>query len=82
LIQRYLFADRRRIARVIEGVPHVPAMTSLVVDFVVGRIGYPELRRRLLMQAPGLAVLALWERLRARFAQGRAAADTPDGLCS
>ena len=74
LIQRYLFADRRRIARVIEGARRAPAVTRLVVDFVSGRIRYPQLRRRLLWQAPGLAGLALWERLRARLRQAGAAA--------
>jgi len=82
LIQRYLFADRRRITRVIEGAHRAPAMTRLILDFVVGRIRYPELRRRLLIQAPGLAGLMLWEQLRAKLWQAGAAADTPDGLCS
>jgi hypothetical protein len=82
LVQRYLFADRRRIARVIESAARSPAATGLILEFVVGRMGYPELRRRLLMQAPGLAALVMWERLRAMFAPGGAAAETPDGLRS
>jgi geranylgeranyl reductase family protein len=81
LIQRYLFADRRRIARVIEGAGRVPAATRLIVDFVTGRIRYPELRRRLLLQAPGLAGLMLWERLRATLWKAGAAADSADGVC-
>ena len=81
LIQRYLFADRRRIARAIDGVRRAPAATRLVVDFVIGRIRYPELRRRLLLQAPGLVGPMLWERLRARLWQSEATADSPDGLC-
>jgi geranylgeranyl reductase family protein len=60
LIQRYLFADRRRIARVIEGAHRAPDMTRQILDFVVGRTPYRRLRRRLLMQAPHLA----WEKLR------------------
>jgi geranylgeranyl reductase family protein len=81
LIQRYLFADRRRIARVIESARRAPAATRLIVDFVSGRIRYPELRRRLLLRAPGLAVPMLWERLRAALWQAGATADSPDGLC-
>jgi len=81
LIQRYLFADRRRIARVIEAARRTPAATRLVVDFVSGRIRYPELRRRLFFQAPALAGLMLWERLQATLWQARTAADSPDGLC-
>jgi geranylgeranyl reductase family protein len=79
LIQRYLFGDRRRIARVIEGARRASAATRLVVDFIGGRIRYRELRRRLLLQAPGLAGLMLWERLRATL-WAETAADSPDGL--
>jgi flavin-dependent dehydrogenase len=82
LIQRYLFADRGRIARVIERATRAPASTRLILQFAVGRIGYNELRRRLLMQAPGLAAVMLWERLRAMFAPGAAAGDAPDELHS
>ena len=82
LIQRYLFADRRRIARVIEGARRAPAATRLIVDFVSGRIRYPELRRRLLLHAPGLVGPMLWERLRATLWQAGATADSPDGFCS
>jgi geranylgeranyl reductase family protein len=81
LIQRYLFADRRRIARAIEGARRASAATRLVVDFVGGRMRYPELRRRLLLQAPGLAGLMLWERLRATLWQAETAAGSSDGLC-
>ncbi len=81
LIQRYLFADRRRIVRVIEGARRAPAATRLIVDFVVGRIRYPELRRRLLLQAPGLVGPMLWERLRATLWQAGATADSPGGIC-
>lgn len=66
LIQRYLFADCRRIARVVEGAQRAPAMTRLILDFAVGRISYPQLRRRLLMRAPRLAGQLLWERLRTK----------------
>ena len=81
LIQRYLFADPRRIARVIQGARRAPAATRLIVDFVCGRIRYAELRRRLLLQAPGLVGPMLWERLRAALGRAGAIADSPDGLC-
>ena len=82
LIQRYLFADRRRIARLIAGARRAPAMSRLILDFAGGRLRYLELRRRLLTQAPGLAGLMLWERLRATVRQRGVTVDTRDGLCS
>ena len=64
LIQRYLFADRRRIAKVIEGATRAPAMTRAIVDFAIGRLRYAELRRRLLLGAPLLAARFVWEQLK------------------
>ena len=64
LVQRYLFADRRRIAKVIDGATRAPALTRLILDFAAGRLRYPELRRRLLAGAPLLVGRLLWERLR------------------
>jgi len=60
LIQRYLFADRRRIAQVIEGAGANPALTRLVLDFASGRLGYAALRRRMLARSPVLAARLLW----------------------
>jgi len=64
LIQRYLFADRRRIARVVAGARHAPDITRLIVDFARGRRSYRTLRRRLFAQAPLLGARLFWERLR------------------
>ena len=64
MLQRYLFADRRRIARVIRGAQAAPAITRLILDFAVGRMTYRSLRWRMLGHAPGLAVRFAWERLR------------------
>ena len=64
LIQRYLFADRRRIAKFIEGATRAPAMTRAIVDFAIGRLRYAELRRRLLLGAPLLAGRLVWEQLK------------------
>jgi flavin-dependent dehydrogenase len=64
LIQRYLFGDRRRIARVIRGAQHAQALTRAIVDFAAGRLSYDMLRVRLFTRAPVLAGRLLWERLK------------------
>jgi geranylgeranyl reductase family protein len=55
LIQRYLFGDRRRIRRVIDGATSRPRLKKLVLDFAQGHISYGALRRGMLMRAPALA---------------------------
>src|SRR5262249_30035138 len=67
LIQRYLFADRRRIAAAIQGTRREPAATREVVEFAVGRRSYRSLRRRLLARAPVLAGRLVWEKFRTNF---------------
>ena len=67
LIQRYLFADRRRIAGVIRGTRREPATTRAILDFAVGRRSYRSLRRGLLARSPVLAGRLVWERLRTNF---------------
>ncbi|MGE3705365.1 MAG: NAD(P)/FAD-dependent oxidoreductase [Vicinamibacterales bacterium] len=67
LIQRTLFADRRRIARIIGGVAAEPVLTRAVLDFAMGRLPYAALRRRLLLRAPFFALRLLAEHLRGRF---------------
>ena len=64
LIQRYLFADRRRIARVVAGARRAPEITRLILDFAVGALSYRTLRRRVFAEAPLLGGRLLWERLR------------------
>jgi geranylgeranyl reductase family protein len=66
LIQRYLFADRRRIARVIAGASRAPDVTGLILDFAVGNLAYRRLRRQLVARMPSLAARIVWERLRQR----------------
>jgi flavin-dependent dehydrogenase len=66
LIQKYLFADRRRIAAVIRGAHRAPRITGLILDFAVGSMSYAALRRRVLAQAPLLGVRLVWERMRDR----------------
>ena len=67
LIQRYLFADRRRIAGVIQGTRREPETTRAVLEFAVGRRSYRSLRRRLLARSPLLAGRLVWERFRTNF---------------
>jgi flavin-dependent dehydrogenase len=62
LIQRYLFADRRRIAGVIGGANREPA-TRLILEFAAGRRSYRDVRLRLLARAPLLAGRLVWGRL-------------------
>jgi flavin-dependent dehydrogenase len=63
LIQRYLFADRRRIAQVISGANRERASTRLILDFAMGRLTYRDLRRRFLVGMPWLAGRLIWEKL-------------------
>ena len=63
-IQRYLFADRRRIAQVISGANREPASTRLILDFAMGRRTYRDMRRRFLVRMPWLAGRLIWEQLR------------------
>ncbi len=63
-IQRYLFADRRRIAQVISGANREPASTRLILDFAMGRRTYRDMRRRFLARMPWLAGRLIWELLR------------------
>jgi flavin-dependent dehydrogenase len=60
LIQRYLFGDRRRIAAAIAEAPRQAAMIRLVLDLVIGRRSYRDVRRRMFMRAPLLASKWVW----------------------
>ena len=66
LIRNYLFADRRRIAQVIDGARRERKMTALILDLAMGRRSYRNVRRRMLASAPGLAARFVWERIRRR----------------
>jgi flavin-dependent dehydrogenase len=63
-IQRYLFADRRRIAQLISGANRERSSTRLILDFAMGRRTYREMRRRFLVRMPWLAGRLIWELLR------------------
>jgi flavin-dependent dehydrogenase len=62
-IQRYLFADRRRIAQVISGANRERSSTRLILDFAMGRRTYRDMRRRFLVRMPWLAGRLIWEQL-------------------
>jgi geranylgeranyl reductase family protein len=59
-IQRYLFADRRRIAFLIDGADRERALTRLIVAFVTGELSYRVLRRRMLSRSPALLLSYMW----------------------
>ena len=63
LLQRYLFADRRRVAAVIRGASREEALKRLMLEFIAGRMSYRTLRRRMLTRSPILAARMLWAHL-------------------
>jgi len=63
IIQRFLFADRRRIAHVISGATRERQMTDLILDFAMGRRSYGDVRRRWLLNSPLVALRFVCERL-------------------
>jgi flavin-dependent dehydrogenase len=63
VIQRYLFADRRRIAQIIDGAGRELAATRLILDYAVGRRSYRAVRWRLLARSPLLAGRLVWNRI-------------------
>ena len=66
LIQHYLFADRRRIARVVAGAHSNRAIVGIVLDLVTGRRSYGEVRRGIFARAPLLAGRFGWALLKER----------------
>jgi len=76
LIQRYLFADRRRIAQIVAGARRERAVTRLVLDLVVGRRSYRDVRRRIFGRSPALFARMLIEKFRNRSLPREAAITT------
>jgi flavin-dependent dehydrogenase len=72
LIQRYLFADRRRIARVIDGANRERTVTRLILDFAAGRRSYRAVRRAILARSPLLGARLAIERLKENIVGTRA----------
>lgn len=52
VLQRSLFADRRRIAALIDAVPARDDVRQLVLDYATGRREYRDVRRRVLRRLP------------------------------
>jgi flavin-dependent dehydrogenase len=67
LIQRYLFADRRRIAHVIQGAHGEPVLTRLILNFALGHLSYGALRRQMLLRAPRLAARLAWAQIKTKL---------------
>jgi flavin-dependent dehydrogenase len=67
MIQRYLFGDRRRIARIMDAAHRERAIKRLILDLVVGRRSYLAVRRRILARAPFIACRFGWERLKSAW---------------
>jgi geranylgeranyl reductase family protein len=65
LLQRYLFADRRRITRIITGARREAATTRAVLDWLVGRVPYRHARRAVARRAPLVAARLAWNAMAA-----------------
>ena len=66
LLQRYVFADRRRIARIVSGARREPALTRVILDWLAGRAPYAQARRAVIARAPLLAVRLAWDAVTGR----------------
>jgi flavin-dependent dehydrogenase len=64
LLQRYLFSDRRRIAAAVAQAPRQQKIANLILDLVIGRRSYRDVRRRILARAPMLAARMALELVR------------------
>jgi geranylgeranyl reductase family protein len=62
LIQKYLFADRGRMARIIENAPRYPATTRAILEYATGHRSYRSVRLHLLTRFPELALRLMWKR--------------------
>jgi geranylgeranyl reductase family protein len=68
LIQRFLFADRDRVNRVVAAGQALPWIADLIVDYASGRITYRDARRRVLAASPRTAAKLAWLMVRRRLA--------------
>ena len=60
VIQRYLFADRRRIRRIILGANRERMTTRLILELATGKRSYREVRRRIFLRSPLMAARLIW----------------------
>lgn len=65
LVRRHLFADRRRIARVLAAASADRRLTGLVLDYAIGRQPYAAVRRKVLGSAPLVACSLFMQFVRA-----------------
>jgi geranylgeranyl reductase family protein len=68
LIQRFLFADRSRVDRVVRAGRALPWLSTLIVDYASGRVSYRDARRRVLAASPKTAARLAWQMVRRRLA--------------
>jgi flavin-dependent dehydrogenase len=62
-IQRYLFANRARISRVVAGARRQGANTRLILEYARGLLTYRQLRWRMVARSPWLAARLVWEQV-------------------
>lgn len=60
-IQRYLFAHPQRIAQLIDGAHREKAIWQLILEFAAGCRTDRDLRRRMLLRSPRLAIRFIWD---------------------
>ncbi len=63
LVQRYLFANHDRVARVIRGAGASRSMTDAILAYTRGDLSYAALRRRMLFRFPMTVFRMARERL-------------------
>jgi flavin-dependent dehydrogenase len=51
-VQRFLFSDRRRIARLVRSAQRDPAVGRMIAEYATGTTPYATLKRRAIFQAP------------------------------
>lgn len=64
MVQRFLFANSRRIAGIINGAHREGAVTRLILDYAIGRRSYREIRWRILARSPRFGGRLVWQRAR------------------
>jgi geranylgeranyl reductase family protein len=69
LIQRYLFGNHERVARIINGAATLPGLTDMILDYARGSLSYAGLRRRMLLRFPMTVFRMARERIGARAAR-------------
>jgi geranylgeranyl reductase family protein len=66
LLQRYLFSDHHRVARVVRGAAGLPWFTDLILAYTRGERSYSAVRRAVVLRFPATA----WRLVRERWGRG------------